>query len=190
MPFSEPETFEFPEGIGKVEVVNVEHEEVLLVPRWVNCKRVTFKYGLGDQFIGVLKTLHMLGLDNKEKIKVKDVEVAPRDVVAACLPDPAHLGDRMFGKTCAGTWVKGKKDGKDRQVYLYQVADNEECMKKFGCQSVVAQTAFNAVIGWDLIEHGQWKGVGVLGPEAFDSVPFMEKMAEYEFPYGLMEMKT
>jgi saccharopine dehydrogenase-like NADP-dependent oxidoreductase len=188
LPFSEPEIFEFPEGIGKLEVVNVEHEEVLLVPRWVKTKRVTFKYGLGDQFIGVLKTLHMLGLDNKEPIKVKDVMVAPRDVVAACLPDPAHLGDHMFGQTCAGTWVKGVKDGKPRQVYIYQVADNEACMQKWGCQSVVAQTAFNAVIGWDLLEHGIWKGVGVLGPEAFDPVPFMEKMADYGFPYGIKEM--
>jgi saccharopine dehydrogenase (NAD+, L-lysine forming) len=187
-PFSEPETFEFPEGIGKIEVVNVEHEEVLLVPRWVKTRRVTFKYGLGDQFIGVLKTLHMLGLDNKEPIKVKDVMVAPRDVVAACLPDPAHLGEHMFGKTCAGTWVKGVKDGKPRQVYLYQVADNEECMQKWGCQAVVAQTAYNAVIGWDLLEHGVWKGSGVLGPEAFDPVPFMNKMAEYGFPYGIKEM--
>ncbi len=187
-PFSEPEMFEFPDGIGKQECINVEHEEVLLVPRWVNCKRVTFKYSLGEQFISVLKTLHMLGLDNKEKIQVKDVMVAPRDVVAACLPDPAHLGDRMFGLTCAGTWVKGKKDGKPRQVYLYQVADNEECMKRLGCQSVVAQTAFNAVIGWDLLEHGEWKGVGVLGPEAFDPVPFMNKMADYGFPWGMKEM--
>jgi saccharopine dehydrogenase-like NADP-dependent oxidoreductase len=186
--FSEPEIFEFPEGIGKQEVVNVEHEEVLLVPRWVKTKRVTFKYGLGEQFIGVLKTLHMIGLDSKEPIKVKDVMVAPRDVVAACLPDPAHLGDRMFGKTCAGTWVKGKKDGKKREVYLYQVADNAECMKQWGCQAVVAQTAFNAVIGWDLLEHGIWKGVGVLGPEAFDPDPFVEKMAEYGFPYGIKEM--
>lgn len=187
-PFSEPEIFDFPGGIGKVEVVNVEHEEVLLMPRWVKCKRATFKYGLGDQFIGVLKTLHMLGLDNKEKIKVKDVEVAPRDVVAACLPDPAHLGDRMSGKTCAGTWVKGKKDGKDRQVYLYQVADNAECMNTWGCQAVVAQTAFGAVIGMDLLEHGMWKGKGVLGPEAFDPDPFMEKMADYGFPSGMKEM--
>jgi saccharopine dehydrogenase-like NADP-dependent oxidoreductase len=187
-PFSEPEIFEFPEGIGKLECINVEHEEVLLVPRWINCKRVTFKYALGDQFIGVLKTLHMLGLDNKEPIKVKDVWVAPRDVVAACLPDPAHLGDKMFGKTCAGTWVKGKKDGKEKQVYIYQVADNEECMKRLGCQAVVAQTAFNAVIGMDLLEHGIWKGVGVLGPEAFDPIPFMEKMASYGFPYGIKEM--
>jgi len=187
-PFSEPEIFEFPAGIGKVEVVNVEHEEVLLIPRWVKTKRVTFKYGLGDKFIDVLKTLHMIGLDNKEPIKVKDVMVAPRDVVAACLPDPAHLGDQMFGKTCAGTWVKGVKNGKPRQVYLFQVADNEECMKTWGCQAVVAQTAFNAVIGWELINKNIWKGSGVLGPEAFDPTPFMNKMAEYGFPYDIKEI--
>jgi saccharopine dehydrogenase-like NADP-dependent oxidoreductase len=187
-PFSEPEVFNFPEGIGPIEVVNVEHEEVLLIPRWVKCKRVTFKYGLGEQFINVLKTLHMLGLDSKEPVRVKGVEVAPRDVVAACLPDPAHLGDRMSGKTCAGTWVKGVKDGKPRQVYIYQVADNAECMQRWGCQAVVAQTAFNSVIGWDLLEHGEWKGCGVLGPEAFDPLPFMSKMADYGFPYGIQEM--
>ena len=187
-PFSEPEVFEFPDGIGKVEVVNVEHEEVLLIPRWVKSNRVTFKYGLGDKFIGILKTLHMIGLDNKEPIKVKDLMVAPRDVVAACLPDPAHLGDQMFGKTCAGTWVKGINDGKPRQVYIYQVADNDDCMTAWGCQAVVAQTAFNAVIGWELLKDGIWSGVGVLGPESFDPIPFMNKMAEYGFPYGIKEM--
>jgi saccharopine dehydrogenase (NAD+, L-lysine-forming) len=187
-PFSEHETFEFPEGIGPIDVVNVEHEEVLLVPRWLRTKRVTFKYGLGEQFINVLKTIHMLGLDKKEKINVKGVQVTPRDVVAACLPDPAHLGEKMHGKTCAGTWVKGVKDGQRREVYLYQVADNQECMKKWGCQAVVAQTAFSAVIAMDLLEHGVWKGCGVLGPEAFEPLPFMEKMAEYGFPYGMKDM--
>lgn len=186
-PFSEPEVFDFPEGIGKVEVVNVEHEEVLLVPRWVKTKRVTFKYGLGDEFMDVLRTLHKLGMDNKEKINVKGVEVAPRDVVAACLPDPAHLGDKMHGKTCAGTWVKGTKDGRKKEVYLYQVADNQECMSKWGCQAVVAQTAFTPVIAMELLEKRIWKGAGVLGPEAFDPVPFMERMAEYGFPYGVRE---
>lgn len=186
-PFSEPEVFDFPE-IGPVEVVNVEHEEVLLVPRWVKTKRATFKYGLGDEFIDVLKTLHKLGLDNKEKINVKGVQVAPRDVVAACLPDPAHLGEKMKGKTCAGTYVTGTKDGKKRAVYLYQVADNEQCMQAWGCQAVVAQTAFSAVIAMDLLEHGKWTGAGVLGPEAFEPTVFMEKMADYGFPYGIREM--
>jgi saccharopine dehydrogenase-like NADP-dependent oxidoreductase len=187
-PFSEPEIFEFPEGIGPVEVVNVEHEEVLLVPRWVRTGRVTFKYGLGDKFIEILKTLHLLGLDNKDKITVKGVQVAPRDVVAACLPNPAYLGDNMRGKTCAGAWVKGRKDGRERQVYLYQVADNEDCMRTWGCQAVVAQTAFNPVIAIELIKDGIWKGTGVLGPEAFEPMPFMERMAAYGFPYGLKEM--
>lgn len=186
-PFSQPEVFDFPE-IGPLEVVNVEHEEVLLVPRWLKAKRVTFKYGLGDEFMDVLKTLNKLGLDNKDKIKVKGVEVSPRDVVAACLPDPAHLGDKMKGKTCAGTWIKGIKDGKPRQVYLYQIADNEECMKTWGCQAVVAQTAFTPVIAMDLLEHRQWQGAGVLGPEAFPSEVFMEKMADYGFPYQIREM--
>ena len=187
-PFSEPEMFDFPEGIGRQECVNVEHEEVLLVPRWVRCGRVTFKYGLGDDFIRVLKTIKMLGLDNKNKIRVGRVEVAPRDVVAACLPDPAHLGDRMFGKTCAGTWVKGEKDGRQREVYLYQVADNETCMAKYGVQAVVWQTAVGPVIAMELLATGTWKGAGVLGPEAFDPDPFLALMPAYDFPYGIREM--
>jgi saccharopine dehydrogenase (NAD+, L-lysine forming) len=186
-PFSEPEIFDFPE-IGPVEIVNVEHEEVLLVPRWVKAKRVTFKYGLGQDFIDVLKTLHKLGLDKKDKIKVKGIDISPRDVVAASLPDPAHLGSKMHGKTCAGTWITGTKDGKKKEVYLYQIADNEQCMKAWGCQAVVAQTAFSAVIAMDLVEHNVWGGVGVLGPEAFEPVSFMEKMAEYGFPYGMREV--
>lgn len=187
-PFSEPETFEFPEGIGKVECVNVEHEEVLLIPRWVKCRRVTFKYGLGDEFIQVLKTLHMLGLDGKEPVRVRGVKVAPRDVVAACLPDPAHLGDRMHGKTCAGIWVKGTSAGRPRQTYIYQVADNEACMTSYGAQAVLAQTAVNPVIAMELLATGTWQAAGVLGPEAFDPDPYMERMGEFGFPYGLKEM--
>lgn len=188
-PFSEPEVFDFPGGIGPVEIVNVEHEEVLLIPRWIpKAKRVTFKFGLGTTFINVLKTLHMLKLDGKDKVKVKGVEVAPRDVVAALLPDPAKLGDLMFGKTCAGTWVKGRTaDGKAKEVYLYQVCDNEECMKTWGVQAVVAQTAFNVVLGMELLHKGIWKGAGVLGPEAFDPKPFMERMESYGFPYGIRD---
>jgi saccharopine dehydrogenase (NAD+, L-lysine-forming) len=188
-PFSEPEVFDFPEGIGPVECVNVEHEEVLLVPRWVDCRRVTFKYGLGDEFIEVLKTLNMLGLDSKEKIAVKGVEVAPRDVVAAALPDPATLGERMTGKTCAGTLVTGLgKDGKPRKTYLYHVVDNEWSMREYGSQAVVWQTAINPVIALELLASGDWKGIGVLGPEAFPAEPFLDKLAEYGSPHGLLEL--
>ncbi len=188
-PFSEPEVFDFPEGIGPVECVNVEHEEVLLVPRWVDCKRVTFKYGLGDEFIEVLKTLHKLGLDSKEPISVKGVQVAPRDVVAAALPDPATLGERMHGKTCAGTLVTGVgKDGNPRKTYLYHVVDNEWSMREYGSQAVVWQTAINPVIALELLAGGEWSGAGVLGPEAFPAQPFLTKLAEYGSPHGVLEL--
>ncbi|MGB9377915.1 MAG: saccharopine dehydrogenase C-terminal domain-containing protein [Mycobacteriales bacterium] len=173
-PFSEPETFDFPE-IGPVECVNVEHEEVLLIPRWFDAGRVTFKYGLGEEFIGVLRTLHKLGLDSTSPVPVGSVSVSPRDVVAACLPNPAGLGDRMHGKTCAGTWVKGTGvDGKPREVYLYHVVDNDWSMAEYNTQAVVWQTAVCPVTAMELIASGTWAGAGVLGPEAFDAVPFLD----------------
>ena len=186
-PFSEPETFDFPEGIGPVECVNVEHEEVLLIPRWVPARRVTFKYGLGDEFIEVLQTLHKLGLDRTGKVRVGGVEVAPRDVVAAVLPDPATLGDRMRGRTCAGTWVTGTKDGRRRQVYLYHVVDNEWSMQEYGAQAVVWQTAINPVVALELLASGAWQGSGVLGPEALPARPFLELLADYGSPWGMRE---
>ena len=185
-PFSEPETFVFPEGIGPVECVNVEHEEVLLIPRWVDCNRVTFKYGLGDEFIEVLQVLHKVGLDRVDTVNVRGQHVSPRDVVAACLPDPATLGDGMRGRTCAGTWVTGTgKDGNPREVYLYHVADNEETMARDGCQAVVWQTAINPVIALELLASGVWTGAGVLGPEAFPAAPFLDLLVDHGSPWGV-----
>ena len=187
-PFSEPEVFDFPEGIGPVECVNVEHEEVLLMPRWVDAKRVTFKYGLGDEFIDVLRTLHKLGLDSTEKVRAGGVDVSPRDVVAACLPDPATLGERMRGATCAGLYVTGTgTDGRPRATYLYQVVDNEWSMREYGHQCVVWQTAVNPVVALELLANGTWAGTGVLGPEAFDAVPFLDLLTEYGAPWGRRE---
>ncbi|WP_030485402.1 saccharopine dehydrogenase C-terminal domain-containing protein [Nocardioides aequoreus] len=187
-PFSEPEVFDFPEGIGPVECVNVEHEEVLLMPRWVDAKRVTFKYGLGDEFITILKVLHTLGLDRTEKVRVKGVDVSPRDVVAAVLPDPASVGPRMTGKTCAGLHVTGRgKDGEPRSTYLYHVVDNAWSMQEYGHQCVVWQTAVNPVVALELLARGEWSGTGVLGPEAFDAVPFLDLLTEYGSPWGQRE---
>jgi saccharopine dehydrogenase (NAD+, L-lysine forming) len=187
-PFSEPEVFTFPAGIGPVECVNVEHEEVLLIPRWVTAKRVTFKYGLGEEFIGVLKTLHKLGLDATEPVSVAGNHVSPRDVVAACLPDPAGLGDKMTGLTCAGTWVTGTgKDGAPREVYLHHVVDNAWSMAEYGSQAVVWQTAVNPVVALELIDSGAWSGAGVLGPEAFPARPFLDLLTEYGSPWACEE---
>ncbi|GAB3450191.1 saccharopine dehydrogenase C-terminal domain-containing protein [Phycicoccus ginsengisoli] len=176
--FSEPEVFDFPGGIGPVECVHVEHEEVLLMPRWLDAERVTFKYGLGEELITILRTLRTLGLDRTDPVRVKGVEVSPRDVVAAVLPDPATIGPRMKGKTCAGVFVTGTgKDGRPRRTYLYHVSDNEETMREYGAQCVVWQTAVNPVVALELLATGAWEGSGVKGPEAFDAVPFLDLLA-------------
>lgn len=190
-PFSEPEVFDFPEGIGPVECVHVEHEEVTLMPRWLDAERVTFKYGLGEEMISILKALNTLGLDSTTPIRVKGVEIAPRDLVAATLPDPATIGPQLQGKTCAGVLVTGVgRDGEPRRTYLYHVADNEETMAQYGAQCVVWQTAINPIIALELQARGDWQGVGVLGPEAFDARPFLDllsapKPAGHGSPWGM-----
>ncbi|CAB4635913.1 unannotated protein [freshwater metagenome] len=190
-PFSELEVFDFPEGIGPVECVNVEHEEVVLIPQKVDAKKVRFKYGLGSEFISTLKTIHMLGMDSKDSINVQGVSVSPRDLLAAALPDPATLGARMRGKTCAGTLVKGlDKSGKPKAVYIYNVVDNAWSMENYGDQAVVWQTAINPVMALELIHKGIWKPEGVNGPEWFDPKPFLELLASYGSSWHIRDEDT
>jgi saccharopine dehydrogenase-like NADP-dependent oxidoreductase len=189
-PFSAPELFPFPEGIGPVECVNVEHEEVLLVPRWVpGVKRVTFKYALGSDFIEKLKFLHDIGLDRVEPVRVRGVEVSPRDVVAAVVPDPVEMGDKMVGRAIVGTWVIGRKDGAPREVFLYQMADAAETLRTTGSQVVGWQTGFNPVLAMELLATGAWSGAGVLGPEAFDPDPYLALMDRYGIHHAMVEME-
>jgi len=199
-PFAELEPFWLPEGIGEVEVGHVEHEEVVQIghnaDRLKGVKKATFKYALGDEFMQAMEIFKSVNIDDKEKIRVGDVEVAPRDVVAAAAPDPNEIGKRYVGKTAAGTWVRGIKDGMTREVYLYQVADNQECVEKYGTQVVVAQTAFTPVITMELLAAGKLGShpgdpeAGVHNPEAFCADDYVGLMDAYEFPGGLLEMAS
>ena len=188
-PFSGLESFPFPEGIGRVECVNVEHEEVLLVPRWVEARKATFKYALGDDFIDKLKTIHALGMDRTDRVSVKGVEVAPRDVLAAITPDPITLGDKFRGRAVVGTWVIGTKDGKPRETFAYQMADAEEIWATHRLQVVGWQTGFNPTIAMELLATGAWSGAGVLGPEAFDPDPYLSLLDDHGIHHAIVEME-
>ncbi|HJW74498.1 MAG TPA: saccharopine dehydrogenase C-terminal domain-containing protein [Thermoleophilia bacterium] len=200
VPFSETEPFWLPEGIGTVQVAHVEHEEVICVGRAASLlkgvKRATFKYALGDEFTNAMAVFKAVNMDSKTKIQVGDCMVAPRDVVAAAAPDPLEIGKRYVGKTAAGTWIRGKKGGMTREVYLYQVADSQECVEKYDQQVVQAQTAFTPVIVWELMAAGRWAGYkgnpesGVHVPEEFDADDYVALMPAYEFPGGLLEMES
>ena len=199
-PFAELEMFFLPEGIGEVEVGHVEHEEVIQIAhnadRLKGVKKATFKYALGDEFMQAMEIFRSVNIDKAEKIKVGDVMVAPRDVIAAAAPDPNEIGKQYVGQTAAGTYVTGKKDGMERKVYLYQVADNKECVEKYGTQVVVAQTAFTAVITIELLAKGSLGSKpgdpksGVHNPEAFNADAYVGLMEAYEFPGGLLEMDS
>jgi saccharopine dehydrogenase (NAD+, L-lysine-forming) len=199
-PLSEPEPFYLPEGIGWVECAHVEHEEVVHVGWFESLlkgvKKATFKYALGDEFIQAMEVLKSLNLHSLQSVTVKGAQVRPRDVVEAAAPDPNEIGKRYVGQTCGGTWVRGRKDGAERQVYLYQVADNEESVALYGTQGVVAQTAFPGVIALELLATGRLQGyrgnpeAGVFPAEAFTCDDFVGLQKEYGFPGGVLEMDS
>jgi len=199
-PFSEMERFFLPGGIGYQDMGHVAHDEVIHIGRNARLlkgvRKATFKYGLGDEFIAAIEVLKSLNLHSVEPVRVNDVMVAPIDLVAAAAPDPVELGKSFVGKTVAGTWVKGKRGGLGRELYLYQVADNQECVETFGTQAVVGQTAFTAVITLELLATGKLAGyrdnpeIGVRSPEEFCADPYVALMADLGFPGGVMEMDS
>ena len=177
-PFSEPETFVFPEGIGADRV-----------------RERRARRGAADPARGRLPACHVqvrarrrvhrgaagAGEDRASRrptpVTVRGVEVSPRDVVAAVLPDPATLGDRMHGRTCAGTWVTGTGvDGKPARCTCTTSPTTRRRWRRHGAQAVVWQTAINPVVALELLAAGVWQGAGVLGPEAFDAVPFLDRL--------------
>jgi saccharopine dehydrogenase (NAD+, L-lysine forming) len=199
-PFAELEDFWLPEGIGTVEVGHVEHEEVIQIGHNAHLlkgvKKATFKYALGDEFMEAIEVFKSINMHKTEKIKVGGVEVSPRDVLAAAAPDPNEIGKKYVGKTAAGTWVRGKKDGMVREVYLYQVADNQACVEKYDNQVVQAQTAFTPVVTLELLASGKLGShpgdpkAGVCNPEAFCADDYVALLEAYEFPAGLLEMPS
>ncbi len=188
-PFSEPERFIFPEGIGPVECVQVEHEEVTLIPRVLDARRVTFKYALGDEFINALRVLHAIGLDRNDPVTVRGQQVRPRDVVTALVPDPATLGDHMFGRAVVGTHVTGIKDGRPRELYHYQLCDAQETMARYGLQPVAWQTGFNPIVSMELLAEGVWQGAGVLSAESFDPDAYLAILDRDGIHHATMEIE-
>ena len=179
-PFSEPEDFVFPEGVGPVMCVNVEHEEVVQLPRTMSADLITFKYALGADFIETLQLLHRLGLDGKEPIDVKGTKVAPRDVIGALSPDPSTLGKNMVGRAIVGTLVSGTKDNRPRETFHYQVCDAAETMGRYNLQPVAWQTGVMPIMAMELIAEGVWNGAGVKSPDAFDPDPFLDLCEDYD----------
>jgi saccharopine dehydrogenase-like NADP-dependent oxidoreductase len=167
----------------------VEHEDVAMMPRVLDVRRVTFKYALGAEFIGALKVIHAVGLDRTDPINVDGQEVRPRNVLAALLPDPATLGSNMIGSAMVGTHVTGLKDGQPREIFSYQVCDAQETLARYGLQVVAWQTGFNPVVAMELLATGAWQGSGVLSAESFDPDPYLAILDRDGIQHATIEIK-
>jgi len=188
-PFAGQEVFCMPE-VGDNTFVKVEHEETVTMPRYLQkygLKRCTFKISLDEKLIQALKVLDHLHLNTIEKVRVGDVEVVPRDVVAACAPPPRNIKEEMHGKMVVGVYAIGKKDGQDKKVMMYQSYSNEEAMNRFSMQAVVAQTGFGAALALELYAKGIYRKPGVHSLEAYDPLPFLQLMQETGFSYEICD---
>ena len=190
-PFAGKEVFQMPDGVGANTLVKVEHEETVTMPRYLGeygLKRATFKISLDENLITALKVLDHLGLRSLHPVQVGDVSVVPRDVVAACAPQPKDIGDEMTGRMLVGVHCIGKKNGDKKEYFIYQPFDNQASMKRWHSQAVTAQTGFGAALSIEFIGRGIWKESGVYSPEYFNPMPYMELMKETGFEYRILAM--
>lgn len=187
--FAGEETFDMPDGVGTNVLVKVEHEEVVTMQRYLSkygLKKATFKISLDPALINALKVIDSLGLRSLHPVDVGGVKVVPRDVVAAVAPQPKDIGDEMKGEMLVGVHCIGIKDGKKKEIFMYQPFDNQQSMKDWHMQAVVAQTGFGAALSIELIGKGIWKDSGVFSPEYFDPMPYLELMKETGFEYRIL----
>lgn len=189
--FAGQETFQMPDGVGENTLVKVEHEEVVTFARYLaqyGLKKATFKISLDDNLITALKVIDHLGLRSLKPVQVGNVKVVPRDVVAACAPQPKDIGTEMIGEMLVGVHCIGEKAGVRKEYFLYQNFDNQASMEQWGSQAVVAQTGFGAALAIELIGRGIWKDTGVFSPEYFDSEPYLKLMDETGYEWHVMEL--
>lgn len=179
--------YNFPE-VGEKDMYLLHHEEIeslaLNIP---GIKRIRFFMTFGQSYLTHLKCLENVGMTSIEPIMYEGKEIIPLQFLKAVLPDPALLGPRTVGKTNIGCIFIGKKDGKEKKLYIYNVCDHQECYKEVGSQAISYTTGVPAMIGAMMIMNGTWNKAGVYNIEEFDPDPFMEALNKYGLPWKISE---
>jgi saccharopine dehydrogenase-like NADP-dependent oxidoreductase len=184
------EPFNFPE-LGTLNCFHVDHEESRTLPMFFPLlEAADFKLCMDDTTWQTLKVLKQLGLHRKRAIRVGDVDVVPRDVVVAMLPEPRDLAGRMEGKTCVGTLARGLRNGEARAYYIYNVTDHADTWRELGVQATAYQTGVPPVIAAVLMASGAWTGTGVKSPEQMDPDPFLERLGAMGMPWHVRDELT
>lgn len=170
--------------VGKKDMYLLHHEEIeslaLNIP---GIRRIRFFMTFGQSYLTHLKCLENVGMTSIKPILYEGKEIVPLQFLKAVLPDPATLGPRTVGKTNIGCIFHGKKDGKEKDYYLYNVCDHQECYREVGSQAISYTTGVPAMIGAMLLLNGTWTKPGVYNIEEFDPDPFMEALNKWGLPW-------
>ena len=176
------------DGVGMKDMYLLHHEEIeSLALNMPGIKRIRFFMTFGQSYLTHLKCLENVGMTSIEPIMYEGKEIVPLQFLKAVLPDPASLGPRTVGKTNIGCIFQGKKDGKEKKYYLYNICDHQECYKEVGSQAISYTTGVPAMIGSMMVVDGTWKGAGVFNVEEFDPDPYMEALNKWGLPWVVDE---
>ena len=189
-PLSVAREFDFPEGIGPRKIYLMYHEELeSLVKNIKGVKKARFWMTFSDNYLKHLEVLQNVGMTRIDPVLYNGREIVPRKFLKSLLPDPASLGPTTRGRTCIGCLIKGVKDGREKEYYIYNICDHEACYREVGSQAVSYTTGVPAMIGALLMLTGVWRGKGVFNMEEFDPDPFMEMLNRHGLPWTEVILK-
>ncbi|MCP5515313.1 MAG: saccharopine dehydrogenase family protein [Spirochaetales bacterium] len=190
-PLSVKKDYNFPEGIGPMKIYLMYHEELeSLVKHIPTIKKARFWMTFSENYLNHLKVLENVGMTRIDPVMYNGHEIIPLQFLKALLPDPASLGPLTKGKTCIGCLIKGVKDGKEREYYIYNICDHEEAYREVQSQAISYTTGVPAMIGAKMMLTGKWSGKGVFNMEQMDPDPFMEDLNKYGLPWKEIFIKN
>lgn len=186
-PMSIKREYDFPQ-VGKKDMYLLHHEEIESLAKNIpGVKRIRFFMTFGQSYLTHMKCLENVGMLSTEPIEYEGKQIVPIQFLKALLPDPASLGPRTVGKTNIGCIFHGKKDGKEKTIYIYNVCDHQECYREVGSQAISYTTGVPAMIGAMMLVTGAWSGAGVFNIEEFDPDPYMEALNKWGLPWVVEE---
>lgn len=172
------------DGIGPKDMYLMYHEEIESLAKFIpEVKRIRFFMSFGESYLMHLRALQNVGMTSVKPIVFNGQEIVPLQFLRAVLPDPASLGPRTKGKTNIGCIIHGKKNGVEKNYYVYNMCDHEQAYKETGSQAIAYTTGVPAMIGAALIVKGIWHGAGVFNMEQFDPDPFMDMLNQWGLPW-------
>jgi saccharopine dehydrogenase (NAD+, L-lysine-forming) len=187
---STSKSFTCPEDVGTYSIYRMYHEELeSLTKHFPTLRKAQFWMSFSENYLKHLEVLENVGMTGIEPVDFNGQSIVPLQFLKTLLPDPASLGPRTKGKTCIGCFVKGVKDGREKEVYIYNICDHEACYQEVQSQAISYTTGVPAMIGAKMILDQAWKGEGVFNVEQMDPDPFMEALSAYGLPWQVQVIK-